>query len=469
MPNVAMHRRTSVCPSADGLDLLVGPEAPIWGLAHGLRQCPQARLIPSDADALEAALDALPTQSVAAVVEGAALGSAVSALLIESLEQFGADDGLEDDAPVIRMVNAILTEAVARGASDVHFEPYESEAKVRLRIDGVLVDLVSPPRTVYAALISRIKVMAQLDIAERRLPQDGRMTIRLPANNVDLRVSTLPTAHGERAVLRLLQKTAGHVRLEGLGMSQAVQEQFEALLARPNGIVLVTGPTGSGKTTTLYAALSWLSTRRENIMTVEDPVEYEMPGISQTPVAPKIGLTFASALRAILRQDPDILMIGEIRDIETAQIAVQAALTGHLVLATLHTNDAASAVTRLLDMGVEPFLLSSTLHGVLGQRLVRQLCDSCKRGTPGGLFEPAAQGCPQCNATGYRGRLGVYELMVVTPEIQSAIKQGEDAPEIRRLALQAGLVEMAQDAHRWLAAGQTSEQEVARVVMLGAE
>lgn len=252
-------------------------------------------------------------------------------------------------------------------------------------------------------------------------------------------------------------------------MSQAVQGQFEALLARPNGIVLVTGPTGSGKTTTLYAALSWLSTRRENIMTVEDPVEYEMPGISQTPVAPKIGLTFASALRAILRQDPDILMIGEIRDIETAQIAVQAALTGHLVLATLHTNDAASAVTRLLDMGVEPFLLSSTLHGVLGQRLVRQLCDSCKRGTPGGLFEPAAQGCPQCNATGYRGRLGVYELMVVTPEIQSAIKQGEDAPEIRRLALQAGLVEMAQDANRWLAAGQTSEQEVARVVMLGAE
>jgi general secretion pathway protein E len=295
------------------------------------------------------------------------------------------------------------------------------------------------------------------------------MTIRLPANNVDLRVSTLPTAHGERAVLRLLQKTAGHVRLEGLGMSELVQSQFQMLLARPNGIVLVTGPTGSGKTTTLYAALSWLSTRRENIMTVEDPVEYEMPGISQTPVSPKIGLTFASALRAILRQDPDILMIGEIRDIETAQIAVQAALTGHLVLATLHTNDAASAVTRLLDMGVEPFLLSSTLHGVIGQRLVRQLCDACKRGMSGGLFEPAPEGCSQCNATGYRGRLGVYELMVVTPEIQSAMKQDADAPEIRRLASKAGLVEMAQDATRWLAAGQTSEQEVARVVMLGSE
>jgi general secretion pathway protein E len=469
MPNVAMQRRVSVCPTQDGKALLVGPQAPIWGLAYSLRQCPTATIAPTDADTLEAALEAMPTQSVAAVVEGVALGSAVSALLIESLEQFGGDDGLEDDAPVIRMVNAILTEAVSRGASDVHFEPYEAQAMVRLRIDGVLVDLVSPPRTVYAALISRIKVMAQLDIAERRLPQDGRMTIRLPANNVDLRVSTLPTAHGERAVLRLLQKTAGHVRLEGLGMSELVQSQFQMLLARPNGIVLVTGPTGSGKTTTLYAALSWLSTRRENIMTVEDPVEYEMPGISQTPVSPKIGLTFASALRAILRQDPDILMIGEIRDIETAQIAVQAALTGHLVLATLHTNDAASAVTRLLDMGVEPFLLSSTLHGVIGQRLVRQLCDACKRGMSGGLFEPAPEGCSQCNATGYRGRLGVYELMVVTPEIQSAMKQGADAPEIRRLASKAGLVEMAQDATRWLAVGQTSEQEVARVVMLGSE
>lgn len=469
MPNAAIHRRLSVCPSQDGQSLLVGPEAPIWGVAYGLWKCPQARLVPAESKAVDAACDALPTQSVASVVEGAALGSAVSALLIESLEQFGGDDGLEDDAPVIRIVNAILTEAVARGASDVHFEPYESKAVVRLRIDGVLVDLVSPPRTVYSALVSRVKVMAQLDIAERRLPQDGRMTIRLPSSNVDLRVSTLPTAHGERAVLRLLQKTAGHVRIEGLGMSHGVQGQFESLLARPNGIVLVTGPTGSGKTTTLYAALSRLSTSRENIMTVEDPVEYEMPGISQTPVSPKIGLTFASALRAILRQDPDILMIGEIRDIETAQIAVQAALTGHLVLATLHTNDAASAVTRLLDMGVEPFLLSSTLRGVLGQRLVRQLCDSCKRASEGGRFEPVSEGCSDCNATGYRGRLGVYEIMLVTPEIQAAIKRGDDAPEMRRLACQGGLVEMAQDASRWLVMGRTSEQEVARVVMLDAE
>lgn len=469
MPNAAIHRRLSVCPAQDGQSLLVGPEAPIWGVAYGLWKHPQARLVPAESKAVDAACDALPTQSVASVVEGAALGSAVSALLIESLEQFGDDDGLEDDAPVIRIVSAILTEAVARGASDVHFEPYESRAVVRLRIDGVLVDLVSPPRTVYSALVSRVKVMAQLDIAERRLPQDGRMTIRLPSSNVDLRVSTLPTAHGERAVLRLLQKTAGHVRLEGLGMSRGVQGQFESLLARPNGIVLVTGPTGSGKTTTLYAALSRLSTSRENIMTVEDPVEYEMPGISQTPVSPKIGLTFASALRAILRQDPDILMIGEIRDIETAQIAVQAALTGHLVLATLHTNDAASAVTRLLDMGVEPFLLSSTLRGVLGQRLVRQLCDSCKQASEGGLFVPVSEGCSDCNATGYRGRLGVYELMLVTPEIQAAIKRGDDAPEMRRLACQGGLVEMAQDASRWLAMGRTSEQEVARVVMLDAE
>jgi general secretion pathway protein E len=248
-------------------------------------------------------------------------------------------------------------------------------------------------------------------------------------------------------------------------MSDSVLRSFEAFLARPNGIVLVTGPTGSGKTTTLYAALSRLSTSRENIMTVEDPVEYEMPGISQTPVSPKIGLTFASALRAILRQDPDILMIGEIRDIETAQIAVQAALTGHLVLATLHTNDAASAVTRLLDMGIEPFLLSSTLHGVIGQRLVRQLCDGCKRQVSGSLFEASTLGCPQCNSTGYRGRLGVYELMAGTSNIQAAIKRGADAPEIRRLARQEGLVEMAEDASRWLAQGRTSQQEVARVVL----
>jgi len=469
MPSAGVHRRMMVCPAPAEGALLVGPGAPIWAMAYGLQLHPNSKLLLAQAEAFEVACDALPSQSVASVVEGAALGQGVSALLMESLEQFGGDDGLEDDAPVIRMVNAILSEAVARGASDVHFEPYESKALVRLRIDGVLVELVSPPRTVYAALISRIKVMAQLDIAERRLPQDGRITIRLTNDPVDLRVSTLPTAHGERAVLRLLQKTEGHVRLEGLGMSDAVLRSFQDLLARPNGIVLVTGPTGSGKTTTLYAALSRLSTNRENIMTVEDPVEYEMPGISQTPVAPKIGLTFASTLRAILRQDPDILMIGEIRDIETAQIAVQAALTGHLVLATLHTNDAASAVTRLLDMGVEPFLLSSTLHGVVGQRLVRQLCDACKRPSARNLFEAAELGCSECNATGYRGRLGVYELMMVTADIQSAIKRGADAPEIRRLARQGGLVEMSEDASRWLRQGRTSEQEVARVVLLESE
>src|SRR5438270_8365595 len=284
----------------------------------------------------------------------------------------------QDDAPVIRLINGLFTQALRDGASDIHVEPFETRSVVRLRIDGTLRDLLEPARALHAALVSRIKIMAQLDIAEKRLPQDGRIALRIGGKPIDVRVSTLPTGHGERAVLRLLDKEAGRLDLGHLGMSERMLPQFDKLINQPHGIVLVTGPTGSGKTTTLYAALSRLNSTTTNIMTVEDPIEYDLNGIGQTQVNARIDMTFGKALRAILRQDPDVIMIGEIRDLETAQIAVQASLTGHLVLATLHTNDAASAVTRLADMGVEPYLLASSLLGVLAQRLVRTLCPVCR-------------------------------------------------------------------------------------------
>ena len=312
------------------------------------------------------------------------------------------------DAPIIRMLNALLTQAARDGASDIHIEPYERSSSVRFRVDGTLREVVQPNKALHAALISRLKIMAELDIAEKRLPQDGRISLRIGTRAVDVRVSTLPSAHGERAVLRLLDKSESKLSLESVGMQGAVLKRFEHLIAQPHGIILVTGPTGSGKTTTLYAALQRLDARASNIMTVEDPIEYELAGIGQTQVNAKIDLTFAKALRAILRQDPDVIMIGEIRDFETAQIAIQASLTGHLVLATLHTNDASSAVTRLTDMGVEPFLLSSSLLGVLAQRLVRKLCTHCK-----------GPGCEQCGHTGYAGRTGVFELLVADDAIRA--------------------------------------------------
>ena len=278
-----------------------------------------------------------------------------------------------DDAPIIRMLNALLTQAAKDGASDIHIEPYERSSSVRFRVDGTLREVVQPNKALHAALISRLKIMAELDISEKRLPQDGRISLRIGGRAIDVRVSTLPSAHGERAVLRLLDKAESRFTLEGLGMDGEVLQRFAKLIQQPHGIVLVTGPTGSGKTTTLYAGLSQVDTSTTNVLTVEDPIEYELPGIGQTQVNPKIDLTFAKSLRALLRQDPDVIMIGEIRDYETAQIAIQASLTGHLVLATLHTNDAPSAVTRLTDMGIEPFLLSSSLLGVLAQRLVRKL------------------------------------------------------------------------------------------------
>ena len=357
-----------------------------------------------------------------------------------------------DDAPIIRMLNALLTQAARDGASDIHIEPYERHSSVRFRVDGDLREVVQPNRALHAALISRLKIMADLDIAEKRLPQDGRISLRLGTRAIDVRVSTLPSAHGERAGLRLLDKSESKLSLEAVGMQGETLRRFTHMTAQPHGIVQVTGPTGSGKTTTLYAALSRMDASHSNIMTVEDPIEYELPGVGQTQVNSKIDLTFAKALRAILRQDPDIIMIGEIRDFETAQIAIQASLTGHLVLATLHTNDAASAVTRLTDMGVEPFLLSSSLLGVLAQRLVRKYCSHCH-----------GAGCEHCGQTGYTGRTGVFELLVTTDAIRAQIHNKASEADIRTAALASGMALMRDDAERLIAAGITSREEVLRV------
>jgi general secretion pathway protein E len=379
----------------------------------------------------------------------------------------------EDDAPIIRMINALLTQAAREQASDIHIEPFENASVVRFRVDGTLRDVVRPKKALHGALISRIKIMAQLDIAEKRLPQDGRITLRVGGRPVDVRVSTLPTGHGERAVLRLLEKDAARLNLEALGMAIDTLKIFDRLISRPHGIVLVTGPTGSGKTTTLYASMSRLETATTNIMTVEDPIEYDLSGIGQTQVNERIGMTFARALRSILRQDPDVIMIGEIRDLETAQIAVQASLTGHLVLATLHTNDAASAVTRLTDMGVEPYLLASSLLGVLAQRLVRRLCPACREervedgddeaGDHKGQARWHPVGCEKCGHSGYAGRRGVYELLLIDEHIRSLIHRNAADAEILAAGRAQGMRTLREDGDRWLASGLTSLEEVIRV------
>ncbi|KXW56502.1 type II secretion system ATPase GspE [Ferrovum sp. PN-J185] len=362
-----------------------------------------------------------------------------------------------DDAPIIRMINALLSQASRQGASDIHIEPGEHTSVVRFRIDGTLRDVVRPKKALHAALVSRIKIMAQLDIAEKRLPQDGRIALRVAGKALDIRVSTIPTGFGERAVLRLLDKEGGKLNLTHLGMASTTLNQFDRLILRPHGIILVTGPTGSGKTTTLYAALSRLDHHSTNIMTVEDPIEYNIDGIGQTQVNPRIDMTFAKALRAILRQDPDVIMIGEIRDAETAQIAVQASLTGHLVLATLHTNDAVSAITRLIDMGVEPFLLASSLIVVLGQRLVRRACTVCHAAID------ESNHCDHCGKTGYLGRTGIYELLVLDDELRRLIHQQVSEDQMRQYALTQGLITLKQDGQRLVDAGITTQEELIRV------
>jgi general secretion pathway protein E len=369
-----------------------------------------------------------------------------------------------DDAPVIRLINALLTQALRDGASDIHFEAFESRSVVRLRIDGTLRDLIEPARALHGAIVSRLKVMAQLDIAEKRLPQDGRIALRVAGKPVDVRVSTIPTGHGERVVLRLLDQQAGRLDLAQLGMDANALAHMDRLIKQPHGIVLVTGPTGSGKTTTLYAALTRLDTAALNVMTVEDPIEYDLDGISQTPINARIDMSFARALRTILRQDPDVVMVGEIRDLETAQIAVQASLTGHLVFATLHTNDAVSAVTRLVDMGVEPFLLASSLIGVGAQRLVRRLCLECRKPfAQDGKTYYSAVGCPACNRSGYRGRTGIYELLNVDDDLRRLIHDRASEQALRAHAVSHGMKSLREDAMRWAEAGVISLEEAVRV------
>ena len=437
------------------LTLWVHGATPASALSEVMRKYNPQRIETLDAPTLTQRISTAYAQgeSSAATVMSEVQGDADFSRMMQELP--AVEDLLEtaDDAPIIRMLNALLTQAARDGASDIHIEPFERHSVVRFRVDGTLREVVQSHRALHAALISRLKIMADLDISEKRLPQDGRISLRIGTRAVDVRVSTLPSAHGERAVLRLLDKSQDQLSLEAVGMQGEVLKRFEGLIAQPHGIILVTGPTGSGKTTTLYASLGRLDAARQNIMTVEDPIEYELPGVGQTQVNPKIDLSFAKALRAILRQDPDVIMIGEIRDFETAQIAIQASLTGHLVLATLHTNDAASAVTRLTDMGVEPFLLSSSLRGVLAQRLVRKLCVACH-----------GAGCARCGHTGYQGRTGVFELLGVDEAIAAQIHHQASEADIRAAALQGGMVLMRDDGERLVQSGLTSREELLRVV-----
>ena len=385
----------------------------------------------------------------------------------------------DDEAPIIRLVNSLLFRAVKQKSSDIHIEPFERELKVRFRINGILYDIMAPPKRAQSAIISRVKVMSQLNIAEKRVPQDGRIRVKIAGKDIDIRVSTIPTAHGESVVMRLLDASSVLLDLDSLGFSRQNLEEFSNLLGHHSGIILVCGPTGSGKTTTLYSALSRLNTDEVKIITVEDPVEYQLHGVNQMQVNPKIDLTFASGLRAFLRQDPDIIMVGEIRDRETAEIAIQASLTGHLVLSTLHTNDAPSSVTRLVEMGVEPFLVASSVLGIVAQRLVRTVCRDCARKytpdegelkqiglTPADLkgrqiYKPV--GCPVCMETGYSGRAGIHEVLLVTDAVRAELMKGSDASTIKKVAVSQGMKTLREDATLKVVQGITTIAEVLRV------
>lgn len=411
--------------------------------------------------------------SALASEEGESSGEFASPLKID------VTDAEDDDAPIIRYVNTLIFRAANQRASDIHIEPYENELKVRFRVDGVLQDIDSENKTFQAAIISRIKVMANLDIAEKRLPQDGRIGLKIAGKDVDIRVSTVPTRYGERIVMRLLDKSSVIIDLDSLGLVEHIKQPLQRLIQKSHGIILVTGPTGSGKTTTLYACLSQINSEDKNILTVEDPVEYELNGVGQMQVNPKINFTFATGLRSILRQDPDVIMVGEIRDLETAEIAVQASLTGHLVFSTLHTNDAPGAVTRLIDMGVEPFLISSSVLAIAAQRLIRTLCPDCKVSvtlTPeqchelrldpqkvkaSTIFGPHDGGCKNCQFTGYRGRMGIHELLIIDDAVRTKIMQRCDAPQIRAAA--RDLSTLRADGAGKLLRGLTSFEEVIRV------
>ena len=396
--------------------------------------------------------------------------------LADEIPEMGDLMDAEDDAPIIRLINAILSQAVREKASDIHIETFEERLLVRYRVDGILAEVLTPKRMLAPLLVSRLKVMAKLDIAEKRVPQDGRISVKIAGHAVDIRMSTIPSAHGERVVLRLLDKQAGQLQLEQLRMNEQVLDAYQRGLHSPHGIILVTGPTGSGKTTTLYAGLTHINESTRNILTIEDPIEYMLPGVGQTQVNNKVDMTFARGLRAILRQDPDVVMVGEIRDLETAEVAVQASLTGHLVLSTLHTNTAIGAVTRLQDMGIEPFLLSSSLISVMAQRLVRLLCVDCREAhstteseaTWLGLQDGAgttiyrAVGCENCSNAGYRGRTGIYELLEVDEDLRALIHAGAGEQEMLRQARQRAPGILA-DGRRRILGGETSMEEVMRV------
>ncbi len=400
-------------------------------------------------------------------------------LILSEIEE--TDDLLEStsDAPIIKLVNLMMSQAVKERASDIHIEPTKTKVKIRYRVDGILYDKLSIPKHIQSTLISRIKIMARMNIAEKRLPQDGRIEIRLADKNIDIRVSTIPTAFGERVVLRLLDKTSILLKISDLGMPEDRLKIFNNLIQSSHGIILVTGPTGSGKTTTLYAALSTINEPDINIITIENPIEYQIDGIGQIQVNPKIGLTFANGLRSIVRQDPDVILVGEVRDLETAEIAIQSALTGHLVFSTLHTNDSASTITRLSDMGKEPFLITSSVIGILAQRLVRVICDNCREEyVPNqesllnlGLTADAikkksfyrGKGCPLCFNTGFRGRTGIFELMILDDEMNNLILKTSDANAIKRKATQKGMVTLAEDGAEKVLSGITTVEEVFRV------
>jgi type II secretion system protein E len=472
-------RQYTVCPVAvDGGVLTVATADPLNPVvADDLRQCTgmEIRLVVSTPETILEALDrtyegtATPLQRI-----------------VEGLEDERGPEGEEDvnhlrdmafEAPVVRLVNLLIENAIAAEASDIHIEPFEDTLRVRYRIDGILFDQESPPRRLRDAVTSRIKLMAEMNIAERRLPQDGRIRVSLHGRRVDIRVSTVPTVHGESIVMRLLDRQSVFLPLERLGFSSATLRAFEALITRPHGIILVTGPTGSGKTTTLYAALDKINSPDRKIITVEDPVEYQLKGVNQIPVKPKIGLTFATGLRHIVRQDPDVILVGEIRDLETVEIAIQAALTGHLVFSTLHTNDAPGAIPRLQDMGAEPYLIASVLEAVLAQRLVRRICQACREPDapsaadlealgvtpPPGTRLFRGRGCDECRGTGYRGRTGIYELFAVTEDVRSLILRRAPAHEIRRHAIQAGMTTLRLDGWAKACQGVTTVDEILRV------
>ncbi len=384
------------------------------------------------------------------------------------------------EAPIIKLVNQIFSQAVKSGASDIHIEPYQQNIQVRLRLDGVLHNILSSPRRLHAAIVSRIKVMARLNIAEKRLPQDGRMDVKIGERQVDVRVSSIPTAFGERVVLRLLEKTGKLLSLAEIGFSQEALDEMTRLIKIPYGIILVTGPTGSGKTTTLYASLNYINSPDKNILTIEDPIEYQLDGIGQMQVNPKINLSFAGGLRSMVRQDPDVILVGEIRDLETAEIAIQASLTGHLVFSTLHTNDAASAITRVVDMGIEPFLVTSSVQAIIAQRLIRLLCPRCKEPfqpdegqlAEMGLGEDAEitiyrpVGCQQCLETGYRGRIGIFEFLSMTEAIKTLVLKTTDANQIRQVGVGQGMLTLRDDGIRKVLEGRTTLSEILRVTQV---